>query len=225
MSEERRTCRRCGQEKPTTSSHFPWDRKAEGILHTVCRVCNREKASRWSRENLSRKRRHARKSYRKLKLDVLTAYSKGPPFCRCCGEKHVEFLALDHVNNDGASQRRALSNGRRERSNDKVYRWARANGYPPTLLVLCHNCNAAKEYSGGCPHSREKGPTDNPIHLLDVAKAESYCRSKGLLTRNLAESNCLDCRQKFDSIQRASADLYSIVDRQETRRCHRPRST
>src|SRR6266567_4357200 len=42
----------------------------------------------------------------KLRREVLAAYGGK---CVCCGESHPEFLAIDHVNNDGASTAVLLS--------------------------------------------------------------------------------------------------------------------
>lgn len=34
-----------------------------------------------------------------------------------------------------------------------MWRWAKNNGYPSTLRLLCFNCNFA-EHWGGCPHKK-----------------------------------------------------------------------
>lgn len=72
--------------------------------------------------------------------------------CACCGEQHVEFLALDHIDGDGNEERRELN-----AIGAKFYRFLRQNHYPPGLRVLCHNCNLARGFYGYCPH--EKGAT------------------------------------------------------------------
>lgn len=67
--------------------------------------------------------------------------------CACCGESEVLFLTLDHVDNDGGEHRKQI------RSTDRLYVWARKNGYPPNLQLLCWNCNLGKYRNGGaCPH-------------------------------------------------------------------------
>ena len=81
-----------------------------------------------------------------MKLQAAVRHAYGDK-CACCGETEPLFLTLDHVNGDGATHRRTL------RTND-VHAWARKNGYPPSLQLLCWNCNAAKAYHGGCPHKR-----------------------------------------------------------------------
>lgn len=101
-----------------------------------------------------------KKAHAKLRLDVLCAYSpNGCPECTCCGETILEFLGLDHVNGDGASHRKEIG-----RHSISTYRWARNNGYPPVLQVLCHNCNLAKGFYGSCPHTRGQ----NGAHLMSV---------------------------------------------------------
>ncbi len=74
----------------------------------------------------------------------------------CCGETHEAFLAIDHVNEDGAAHRRELGMiPGKGFSSTKFFRWLRDKGYPQDgrFQVLCHNCNFAKShYPGGCPH-------------------------------------------------------------------------
>lgn len=85
------------------------------------------------------------------KMDVLTHYGGTPPQCACCGENHVEFLTIDHIDGDGAEHRRAIGRG----SGLATYRWLRNNGYPKGFRVLCWNCNAALHMFGKCPHGTE----------------------------------------------------------------------
>lgn len=67
--------------------------------------------------------------------------------CRCCGESNYMFLAIDHVNNDGAQERRGRFHG----GTSIIYKIIR-EGFPAKYQVLCHNCNSAKGYYGHCPH-------------------------------------------------------------------------
>lgn len=91
-------------------------------------------------------------SHRVLKLEVLSAY--GGLRCACCGEEHVEFLTLDHVNGGGNEHRLALTGSR---TGGKLYRRLKELGFPndPPLQVLCLNCNWAKGHFDSCPHQRE----------------------------------------------------------------------
>lgn len=64
--------------------------------------------------------------------------------CVCCGEKRIEFLAIDHINNDGNEHRKKLTT--------KIFYWLIKNNYPDGFQILCHNCNSSKAYYGYCPH-------------------------------------------------------------------------
>lgn len=78
--------------------------------------------------------------------------------CACCGESHMAFLVIDHVNNDGARHREQmgyLSGGRWIGSGTTMHKWLKANGYPDGFQVLCANCNTAKQSLGACPHQLE----------------------------------------------------------------------
>lgn len=78
--------------------------------------------------------------------------------CACCGENHMAFLVIDHVDNNGARHREEmgyLSHGRWIGSGTTMHTWLKANGYPPGFQVLCANCNMAKQSRGICPHMEE----------------------------------------------------------------------
>ena len=87
------------------------------------------------------------KRYRtKLREEVIAAYG-GKCVCPPCGESNVGFLTLDHVNGDGAQHRKIL------KRKAGIFIWARENGYPPVLQVMCYNCNCGRATNGGqCPH-------------------------------------------------------------------------
>ena len=70
--------------------------------------------------------------------------------CECCGDRHPEFLTIDHINGDGAKHRKAIGQ-------NSIYRWLVANEFPPGFRVLCMNCNWTRGLYGHCPHEEERG--------------------------------------------------------------------
>ena len=98
-----------------------------------------------SKECSSKKRREYRQ---RRKVLVLEHYGGK---CSCCGETKIEFLTLDHVNNDGKTHREQLG-----MSSGGFYNWIIKNDFPsePKLQVLCWNCNMAKAHYGCCPHKK-----------------------------------------------------------------------
>ena len=85
-----------------------------------------------------------RQKDRTLKKEVMAAYGNK---CECCGEKHIEFLTIDHVNGDGAEHRARLGKGR------KIYADIKKQGFPKDKYrCLCLNCNIALGFYGYCPH-------------------------------------------------------------------------
>ena len=88
------------------------------------------------------------------KMAAFEAY--GGARCACCGEEQIEFLTLDHTNDDGAAQRKALT-GKNLGGTAAFYAWLKKNDYPQDLglAVACMNCNAGRDRAGGvCPHQR-----------------------------------------------------------------------
>ena len=79
---------------------------------------------------------------------VFAAY--GGYKCNCCGETESMFLSIDHVDNNGAQERKS---GLYSGSGYGFYRWLRKTGFPPGYQVLCMNCQVGKHKNGGvCPH-------------------------------------------------------------------------
>ena len=89
-----------------------------------------------------RARQNARVSERRLR--AIAGYGGK---CICCGESTTEFLAFDHVNGDGGQHRKLVRQGA------SLVGWIERNNYPPSIQLLCHNCNLAKAFYGHCPHS------------------------------------------------------------------------
>jgi len=81
---------------------------------------------------------------RRQKEEIIAAYGGK---CQCCGETTLEFLTVDHINNDGAAHRRQIGRG--------LYGWLKKHGFPQdNFQLLCMNCNFAKGRYGRCPHQK-----------------------------------------------------------------------
>lgn len=88
----------------------------------------------------------------KYRLEVLIHYGGNPPKCACCGETRYEFLTIDHINNDGAKDRKKFVN------NYAFYRWLIKNNFPEGYRILCYNCNCSLGHYGYCPHKTTGTP-------------------------------------------------------------------
>lgn len=99
---------------------------------------NRERLLAYERSQAS-KRKQAREKLIRIVID----YYGGK--CACCGESERIFLTIDHINDDGAEQKRQIGS--------RLYRWLRQNNFPAGFQVLCWNCNSGRARNGGiCPH-------------------------------------------------------------------------
>ena len=117
------------------SSQKEWRDRNRDYLNTKRRETRRSDIDSWRERD--RDRRAA------IRREVLAAYGGK---CACCGETHPEFLAIDHINNDGADHRKEVKS-------QEICRWLKRNGFPKEgFQLLCHNCNLAKAHYGGCPH-------------------------------------------------------------------------
>ena len=89
-----------------------------------------------------------KRNQQRCRNEVYDAY--GGYKCNCCGEAERMFLSIDHVNNDGAQERKS---GKYNGGGSAFYTWLRKNKFPTGYQVLCMNCQVGKHKNGGvCPH-------------------------------------------------------------------------
>lgn len=74
----------------------------------------------------------------KIRLEAMQAYGGK---CSNCEENHPLFMTIDHVNNNGYLEHKTPG--------IEFYQYLKSFGYPgkgTQVQILCHNCNALKEY-------------------------------------------------------------------------------
>jgi len=116
-------------------------------------------------------RRRDKQQRDRLRKEVINHYGGK---CRCCGTTTIEFLQLDHIDNDGKAHRKTV--GRH------IYGWAKRNNYPKTLQILCANCNFCKGKFSSCAHLKEpkipltkRGQQSREKRLQVIAKYGGKC--------------------------------------------------
>ncbi len=128
---------------------FYHDRTRPDRRARYCKKCSDAKRKQRSQGDRSEYRRIY---YRKRKREAMDQYGGA---CQCCGEHRLEFLTLDHLQQDGAEQRRKMSQTGTA-TGYGFYIWLKKNGWPSGLQVLCANCNTARGAYGQCPHELER---------------------------------------------------------------------
>ena len=173
-----RTCRKCGLEKPLTEFATVYSQKSRGKQYKSnnCLDCHRkahairERRRRATNPEVYRDyvRRHyfkhrevkneRRREWSAKLRDIVYAHYGN--HCVCCGETEPTMLTLDHVNEDGGSQRRIRPEMRWAKH---LHAWLIKNGFPDDMQVLCYNCNISKHRNGGvCAHQIKEGSTTIP---------------------------------------------------------------
>ncbi len=103
--------------------------------------------TKWQLRHPEKIREYNKKARRKLKTDALNAYSENGAHCFNCKTREIDFLCLDHIDNDGAKCRKLRGGG------NSFFFWLRKNKYPKKLRlqVLCYNCNNYKKINKRLP--------------------------------------------------------------------------
>jgi hypothetical protein len=103
----------------------------------------------WRINNKERDKQNSMNRNKRIKIEVMSYYCKGIPYCQCCKENIVKFLTIDHVDNNGSKHRKSLG----LIGGIKFYYWLKNNNYPKGYQVLCYNCNCGRDKNHGiCPH-------------------------------------------------------------------------
>jgi len=115
---------------------FKYNNKPERVL----------KLKNYYNHNVIYFKERAKNRSRNIRLEVIYYYSNGEMKCNDCGVDYIEFLEIDHINN----------NGREHKRNENItnmYQYLKRNNYPNGYQVLCSNCNIKKIKI----NAREKG--------------------------------------------------------------------
>ncbi len=121
-----------------------WSPSTKNRFHNICKHCEylyrkqfkpskKEDPEKWQYQNDLTK---LDKIF--TRLEMIKAYGVN---CVHCGENNPGFLVLDHINNNGYLE--VVPNGH------DFNRMLKRHGFPgkgTQLQLLCHNCNAVKEY-------------------------------------------------------------------------------
>lgn len=78
-----------------------------------------------------------RSKHRRQKQMIIQHYGG---VCQSCGESHLAFLTIDHLEGGGTQHQRSLRAG-----GLTFYRWLRTHDFPAGFQCLCWNCNCGKE--------------------------------------------------------------------------------
>lgn len=126
-----------------------WSEVSRKEYYKAYRALNRLKVQGYSRDWRSKNKEWDVEQNRlervRVKNDVFSHYSGGEIKCKSCGFNDIRALQLDHINNDGAEERRRVGHSRTS-AGGTFYRWLRKNGFPPGYQILCANCNWVKEW-------------------------------------------------------------------------------
>jgi hypothetical protein len=140
-----KVCNKCNIRKDLNLFHQHKTTR-DGYYHT-CKECNNKISKETYHKNKIRSRILNRLHRFRLKQEIFNKY--GGFICACCKETEPIFLTLDHMNNNGAEERRIHGNV------EKLWSWLKRNNFPEGYQVLCFNCNAGKHLNNGiCPHKR-----------------------------------------------------------------------
>lgn len=70
------------------------------------------------------------------RLEIIYWYSNGAMCCSECGEITIQFLSIDHINNDGGKEKKIYKGN--------IINHIIRNNFPDKYQILCHNCNTIK---------------------------------------------------------------------------------
>lgn len=90
-----------------------------------------------SSEQFKRKGIKSSSKYYEYKVKIIEHYTGGKNCCSRCGINDIRVLDIDHIENNGAEERRISGNNLIH----KIF----LSGFPVGYQILCRNCNWIKE--------------------------------------------------------------------------------
>jgi hypothetical protein len=141
----KKKCRKCGENKTTDYfNYFTDPRYGKKYIASNCKECIKLSCYAWRKKNPKKESLLKQKHNEKIKTKVIQAYSKsGEVKCDWCGFSDIRALCIDHVNNNGAEERRRLKD--KTFAGRNFYKWLIDNNFPEGYQILCANCNLIKE--------------------------------------------------------------------------------
>ncbi len=100
-----------------------------------------EQTALWHQMHPDRARALKRSYTQKIKLEVLAHYGNGKLACVKCGFTDIRALSIDHVNGNGAQERKGLG-----KSGTAFYSHLKTQGYSEGYQTLCMNCQWIKRF-------------------------------------------------------------------------------
>lgn len=97
--------------------------------------------ARYREKNREKLRLQATKRRRQIKSSVFNHYGL---ICVKCGFDDIRALQIDHINNNGAEERKSLGGGQNF-SGWRFYEYLIKQNYPTGYQTLCANCNMIKQ--------------------------------------------------------------------------------
>jgi hypothetical protein len=142
------SCKKCQVEL----SEVNWVKSLRDKNCQICKSCHLEKGREWRRTNKEKSNSYSTKAYYKdpkahhkrvrvtrarVRLQTVVAYGGK---CNHCGISDIDVLDLDHIENDGAKERKENLFAY------NLYRKLKKEGFPTgRYQILCKNCNWKKE--------------------------------------------------------------------------------
>lgn len=123
--------------------------ESKGVeYHREYREKNRAQRRKWNRDWIDKNRERYNASkyiYREnLKKEAVAIYSIDND-CAICGCTDIDVLCLDHIDDDGAEDRKRRGISGRNSAGTSTYAALKRDGWPGGFQVLCANCNLKKE--------------------------------------------------------------------------------
>jgi hypothetical protein len=131
-----KVCIKCGEEKLKTTDFFYW-RNDTKKFRNVCIKCVKDYQKQSRIKNFKHRKEYDKNLNDNLKLEVISYYGGR---CAVCGEATLAFLTIDHINNDGAEERREDGF-----CGNRFYRKLKKEDFPIGFQVLCFNHNFQKQ--------------------------------------------------------------------------------
>lgn len=137
-------CAKCDAYKSTQS--FCKNKQTKSGRNCWCKKCVIEYGKKYKILNKEKVSIKNKINWNNIKINIYNLLGNK---CNCCGEKEINFLQIDHINNDGFKERHI--------NKHIVQYFEHIKNNRSNFQLLCANCNWGKKMNNGiCPHKDNK---------------------------------------------------------------------
>jgi hypothetical protein len=117
----------------------------------------KNKTVKFQQANPDKRKKYAKISRERLKLEIFNHYCDNGPQCNGCGEADIHLLTVDHIHGGGNQHKKEVKS---------LYSWIKREGFPEGFQILCWNCQLRKKTQ----EAKSENPSSRQLQAAEYVR-------------------------------------------------------